>query len=113
MLSIALVHNHYDQEHLAEVKAAMLELGAPKIKAIWMECYNMYAALEGCHRIRAAKELGLIPEIVELDYNDVCDLDVTDPMLGLDLDNPGSTVAWLVDDCYRRVCIDFKEDDDD
>ena len=109
MITIALVHDHYDQEHLNEVKKQMLTLGAPKIKAVWMECYNMYAALEGCHRIRAAKELGLTPEIIELDYDEVCDFDLTDPVLGLDLDNPGSDVAWLVDDCYKRVTIDFDD----
>ena len=109
MITIALIHNHFDKNHLEEVKQEMKILGAPKIKAVWMECYNMYAALEGCHRIRAAKELGLVPEIIELDYNDICDLDVTDPSLELDLDNPGSNIAWLVDDCYKRVTIDFND----
>ncbi|MBA4274080.1 MAG: hypothetical protein C0436_00340 [Alphaproteobacteria bacterium] len=69
-MNIALVHDHFDVEHLAEVKAEMTVLGAPVIKAVWMECYNLYAALEGCHRIRAAKELGLVPIIDEVEYSD-------------------------------------------
>jgi len=69
-MTIALVHDSYDQKHLDEVKAEMVNLGAPVIKAVWMECFDMYAALEGCHRIRAAKELGLEPIIDEVAYSD-------------------------------------------
>jgi hypothetical protein len=69
-----------------------------------MECYDMYAALEGCHRIRAAKELGLIPEIEEVEYSET--MSVKDPSLNLDLDND-YTIAELVDDCHRRTVIDF------
>lgn len=108
-MEIALVHNHFNQEHLEEVKAQMIKLGTPKIKAVWMECYEMYAALEGCHRLRAAKELGLIPEIIELNYDDVCDLQVTDPELGLDLDMD-CTIDYIVDDCHRRKTIIFEEE---
>ncbi len=106
-MNIALVHDDYDTAHLAEVKADMATMGAPVIRAIWMDDYDMWAALEGCHRIRAAKELGFVPVIDPVDYDAVCDMDLTDPSLGLDLDNPGSTVGWLVDDCHRRAIIAF------
>lgn len=69
-MKIALVHNHYDEAHLAAVIEEMKTLGAPTIKAVWMECYDHFAALEGCHRIRAAKALGLVPEIEEVEYSD-------------------------------------------
>lgn len=69
-MKIALVHNHYDPDHLAAVIEEMKTLGAPTIKAVWMECYDHFAALEGCHRIRAAKALGLVPEIEEVEYSD-------------------------------------------
>lgn len=108
-MNIALVHKHYNKDHLEAVKKEMVVLGAPKIKAIWMECYGHFAALEGCHRIRAAKDLGLTPEIIELDYDDVAELDLTDESLGLDLDNPGSTVAWLIDDSHKSAIIEFDE----
>lgn len=104
-MKIALVHNHYSEQHLAEVIEQMRNLGAPRIKAVWMECYDMWAAIEGCHRIRAAKALGLTPVIDEIEYDE--DRDLADPKLGLDLDNPGSTLGWLVDDCYRRTIIEF------
>ena len=75
-MKIALVHNHYDKEHLAAVIEEMKVIGAPVIKAVWMEVYNHWAALEGCHRIRAAKALGLTPEIDEVEYSDdPCDVD--------------------------------------
>ena len=69
-MKIALVHKHFNADHLNDVKNEMMEMGAPVIRAVWMECYQMYAALEGCHRIRAAKELGLIPIIDEVEYSD-------------------------------------------
>jgi hypothetical protein len=69
-MKVALVHDHYDAAHLEAVKAEMATMGAPVIKAVYMECYDLYAALEGCHRIRAAKELGLVPIIDEVEYSD-------------------------------------------
>lgn len=69
-MKIALVHEHYDDAKLEAVKAEMISLGAPVIKAVWVECYNRWQALEGCHRIRAAKALGLVPEIEEVEYSD-------------------------------------------
>ena len=69
-MRIALVHIHYDEDHLAQVIEEMKQLGAPKIHAVWMDCYGHWAALEGCHRIRAAKALGLTPEIIEVEYSD-------------------------------------------
>lgn len=69
-MKIALVHNHYDEAHLTAVIEEMKTLGAPTVKAVWMECYGHFAALEGCHRIRAAKALGLVPEIEEVEYSD-------------------------------------------
>lgn len=69
-MKIALVHEHYDGIKLEAVKAEMLTLGAPTIKAVWVECYGRWQALEGCHRIRAAKALGLVPEIEEVEYSD-------------------------------------------
>ena len=69
-MRIALVHDHFDAGHLADVIEEMKVIGAPVIKAVWMEVYNHWAALEGCHRIRAAKALGLTPEIEEVEYSD-------------------------------------------
>ena len=107
MTTIALLHDHYDKQHLSDVIDQMRVLGAPTIKAIWMDCYDMWAALEGCHRIRAAKALGIDPIVVPVDYDEAADLDVTDRSLGLDLDNSGTTVGELVADCHRSTLIDF------
>ena len=96
-MRIALVHKHFDGKHLEEVKAEMIKLGSPVIKAVWMECYNHYAALEGCHRIRAAKELGLTPVIEEVEYSDK----LVDGMDG------EWTVSEIADDSYKSVVIEF------
>lgn len=50
-----------DTEHYAGVLATMTELGAPTIRAI-DTCHGL-VALEGCHRLAAAAELELVPEI--------------------------------------------------
>ena len=96
-MTIALVHDHYDANHLDMVKAEMIERGAPVIKAVWMEAYDLYAALEGCHRIRAAKDLGLTPIIDEVEYSD-------DLVEGMDGD---WMVSEIADDAYKAVKIEF------
>ena len=94
-MRIALVHNHYDPDHLAAVIEEMKILGAPTIKAVWMECYGHWAALEGCHRIRAAKALGLTPEIEEVEYSDTrCGVD-------------GMTVEEVADRSCESEVIEF------
>jgi hypothetical protein len=50
----------------AAVKAEMETLGAPIIRAYRVEG-DLYYAVEGCHRLRAAAELGLVPEIDEIE----------------------------------------------
>jgi len=101
-MNIALVHDHYDAEHLEAVKAEMLTSGAPVIKAVWMECYNLYAALEGCHRIRAAKELGLEPVIDEIEYSD----DMASTVTGYDGDEDYS-ISAICDGASKASVIEF------
>jgi len=103
-MKIALVHDHYSEEHLAEVIEQMKSLGAPKIHAVWMECYGHFAALEGCHRIRAAKVLGLVPEIIEVDYSD----EMASTILGYDGDED-YPISEICDDSYRSTIIEFDE----
>lgn len=55
-------------EHLAEVKAEMLVLGAPTIRVV--NCGDYLMALEGCHRIAAAHELGVMPTLEILEQDD-------------------------------------------
>lgn len=94
-MKIALVHKHFDEKHLEEVKSEMLTLGAPVIRAVWMECYGHYAAIEGCHRIRAAKELGLVPEIKEIEYIDEI------------ADGSNCTISEICDMSHKSAIIDF------
>ena len=63
---IALLHGHYSEEHLKAVRTEMETLGAPTIKAIYNEVEGVWMACEGCHRIRAAKELGIAPIIEDV-----------------------------------------------
>ena len=63
-----------------------------------MECFDCWAALEGCHRIRAAAELGLEPIIEEIEYSD----DVF-------IDESGNefVVSEAADDAWRAEIVEF------
>ena len=103
MTRIALMHNHYSKEKLEQVVEEMKILGAPKVKAVWMEVYGCWAALEGCHRIRAAQILGLEPEIEEVEYSE----DVTLESLGCDCPDEYVTVADIADSAFDAEIIEF------
>ena len=104
-MKIALVHSHYDGEKLQRVIKEMEVLGTPEIHAVWMEVYDHWVALEGCHRIRAAKELGLIPEIIEVEYSD----EMASSALGYDGDED-YPISEICDDSNNAVVVEFKED---
>ena len=74
-----------------------------------MDCYGHWAALEGCHRVRAAKALGLTPIIEEIEYSE----DVTLDDVGCDQSGDGCTIAEVCDDSYRAEIVIFSEDDED
>lgn len=102
-MQIILAHDHFDVDHLEAVKTEMQQLGAPTIKAVWMDAYGAWAALEGSHRIRAAAELGLVPQIDEVEWSDTA---TTDDVV------PGSyddtwTIEQICDDAHRREIIEF------
>jgi hypothetical protein len=61
--------NEIEQNHLNEVIEDMKRLGAPVVKAVWMECWDAWVALEGSHRVHAAKNLGLEVNIEEVEYS--------------------------------------------
>ena len=65
-MTIALLHKHYDKKHLENIKNEMLEMGTPEIKMIFNESQGVWMAIEGSHRLRAAKELNITPEIIDV-----------------------------------------------
>lgn len=97
MTRIALLHSHYSADHLAAVTSEMVRLGAPKIKAVWLECHVMWAALEGCHRLRAAHALGLDPVIEEVEYSDSA------------INEDGLTVSAVCDDAWQAETLDWPD----
>jgi hypothetical protein len=101
-MKVALLHNHYDEEHLEEVKAEMVVMGAPKIKAVWLEFCGAFAALEGCHRIRAAHALGLTPEIEEVEWSD----EIMLSEIGVDAEDD-MTIEEAVEDAWKTESFEF------
>ena len=65
-MEIALYHKHYDKQHLEKVKTEMQKRGAPTIRCIWSPAYNLWMAVEGCHRLRAAHDLGITPIVKDI-----------------------------------------------
>lgn len=55
-----------DSLHLAEVKSDMTRLGAPTIH-VTRNTNGFWVALEGCHRMRAAHDLGLVVNWVPIE----------------------------------------------
>lgn len=109
--------NKTDAEHLAAVIEDMKIMGAPTIRV-----YNNggeIVALEGSHRLAAAKALGLIPVIVEMDENDemVSDLDIIDEETGSFYGANPVPVSLIVD-CilssrgFNHPCYDFGGEDE-
>ena len=98
-LDIILAHAYYDAQHLSDVTAEMRTLGAPTIRAVHLDG-DLWLALEGCHRIRAALTLGLTPDLIEMEYSNT----TTTVDLGLDYQDI-YTVADLVDRIGVRPCI--------
>lgn len=65
-MQVLLTHDHFEATHLVEVINEMLTLGAPIIRVFYVD-EDVYQAIEGCHRLRAAAALGITPEFEELD----------------------------------------------
>ena len=106
-MRVILLHEHYDDGHLAQVTEEMRILGAPRILAAWVECFGAWVALEGCHRLRAAHALGLTPEMVPFEYDD----ETTPGDLGLDWPDTTGPVAAVINRQWRAPTILEFEDD--
>lgn len=97
-MKIALFNKHYDANKLAAVKAEMQSMGAPTIKAVYMPNWDIWVALEGCHRLRAAHDLGLTPYIDEVEYSD--------ELTSMD-DGEEMPISVICDDAYSYMILTF------
>lgn len=104
MLTISLLHDHYDANHLAAVVSEMRTMGAPTIRAVDLG-EGQWAALEGCHRLRAAAELGLTPILVPVEYSETLTTD--DLGMAKDFDGESWLVADLIADAWKREAVRF------
>jgi hypothetical protein len=96
-------HRLPEENHLDAVTQEMERLGAPTLKAVWLDGYQAWMALEGSHRIAAAQALGLTPEIEEVEY---------DPEATTDEVVPGSyqdclTLEELADRAWEIGAVEF------
>lgn len=108
MLSIILLHKHYDGKHLEEVKSKMVKRGTPKIRCIWSEVYGCWMAVEGCHRLRAAQELGLTPIIKDISEQKTVSHQTRDGSVKMSMPK---MIEFLQETAYKSTILDFKEDE--
>lgn len=59
-------------DRLEAVMAEMARIGAPTIEVV--DCGDYYMALEGSHRLAAAAALGLTPELVIREQDEMLDI---------------------------------------
>ena len=103
-MKVALYHNYYSKQHLAEVSKEMETLGSPSIRAIWSEAYGMWMAVEGCHRLRAAAELGLTPEIIDISDAETVVVQNDGEDEAMDVQ---TLAAELTEQAYRITVLEF------
>jgi hypothetical protein len=70
--SLRIPHSAYDAEKLEIVKTEMRRRGVPTIRVVRYP--NYYMAIEGCHRLTAAAELGFAPVLVVLAANELVEV---------------------------------------
>lgn len=71
MTMIYAIHAPF-ADRLEAVKMEMAVMGAPTIRVV--DCGDYYMALEGSHRLAAAHALGLTPELIVFEQDDVLDI---------------------------------------
>lgn len=72
-MCISPIHDAYDLTKIYIVKEEMIKLGPPKIRAVYDKDSDCYRAIEGSHRLAVAHSLTLLPEIIEVDWDDIID----------------------------------------
>lgn len=107
-MKIALIHTEYRVSHLDRVVEQMKELGPPEIRAVWCEDRGFWAALEGCHRTRAADMLGLTPIIKPIDYRP--GMTWSDIGMGRDFVAGAITLDKVVETAGQEIVVGFGED---
>jgi hypothetical protein len=71
MTTIYAIHAP-EADRLDDVIEQMKALGAPTIEVV--DCGDHYMALEGSHRLAAARELGIAPILVVHEQEDIIDI---------------------------------------
>jgi hypothetical protein len=94
------------EDHLEKVIAEMKVLGAPKIRVV--DCGDYLMALEGSHRLAAAKILDLQPEFSVIDQDEMIDISEFDWFDSADFGETvvaaGEVAGWLF--CPRSA-VDY------
>lgn len=102
-ISIVAV-NATDEEHLECVTRQMVSLGVPAIRAIWSETYGLWFAIEGSHRLAAAHNLGLVPEVIDVTGESIVTQKDGDDEVSMTAEE---VEEWLTSDVRHAIIFDF------
>jgi len=95
-------------DHLDEVVGEMRRMGSPTIRVV--DCSDFLVAIEGCHRIEAARILGIPVNLDILAQDDLVEADSID----IDYFHPGETytAGEIAGECYHSGvgCYEIYED---
>jgi hypothetical protein len=69
------IHGHSDAK-VETVMTEMAMLGTPQVRVV--DCGDHYMALEGTHRLEAAARLGIVPNLIVLEQDELVSADTLD-----------------------------------
>ena len=110
MTNIVLTHNSYNQSHLEMVKAEMINRGTPTIRGFYNESNGVWLAVEGCHRLRAAYQLGLTPIMRDISNQKTLTYQEDGETIKVRL-NDAFCSDWY-DQTYRNTQLNFNDEED-
>lgn len=97
MTTVYAIHKP-SPEKLAEVTAQMREMGAPKLEVV--ACGDHFMALEGSHRLAAAQALGIVPEFVVHEQDDMLEISRFDWYEPMNWDRTEYTAGEVAGELY-------------
>lgn len=108
MFTVVAIHKPLT-DHLNSVKAEMEKLGVPEIKVV--DCGDYYMALEGSHRIAAAAESGIVPELSIYGQDEIIDITIFDWYEPANWSEESYTAGEVAGELYSTQAVPYRFED--
>ena len=106
-MTLYTIHGHRE-DRVAKVMEEMLKLGAPAIRVV--DCGDHYQAIEGTHRIEAARRLNLPVRMIVIDEDEMIEADSLDT--GYFADGEKYPAHEIASELYSPACGCYEIDED-